>query len=152
MGIGEAGEKLRRSTVQVRCGSSSSDFNSSGSGVIWDASGTIVTNAHVVRAKELTIELWDGRTVKARLDKRDNRRDLAVLRPDSAAFQATLQGSPLYPARAGDSSRLRVGELVIAVGNPLAPDAAGRVRSMAIRIVAPNGQEWRDPQSLRAFR
>jgi serine protease Do len=119
MGIGEAGEKLRRSTVQVRCGSGSSDFNSSGSGVIWDASGTIVTNAHVVRSKELTIEFWDGRTLIARLHQRDNRRDLAVLRPDPAALQAALQGAALHPACAGDSSRLRVGELVIAVGNPL---------------------------------
>ena len=36
-----------------------------------------------------------------------------------------------------------IGRFAIAVGNPLAPDAAGRVRSMAIRMVAPNGQEWR---------
>jgi serine protease Do len=119
MGIGEAGEKLRRSTVQVRClqdrRGGSSDFSSSGSGVVWDAAGTIVTNAHVVRDQDLTVELWDGRTGKARLDRRDNRRDLAVLRLDSGAVNA----GTLHPARAGDSGRLRVGEIVIAVGNPL---------------------------------
>jgi serine protease Do len=75
----------------------------------------IVTNAHVAGvdelAGELTVEFWDGRTAQARLDRRDLRRDLAILRVPPA--------SKLEPAAAGDSGRIRVGELVIAVGNPL---------------------------------
>ncbi len=105
MGIGEIGEKLRRSTVQVRSGA-----NGSGSGVIWNRSGAIITNAHVVRDGDLTVELWDGRTVQARLDRRDNRRDLAVLR-------AEING--IEPAYRDDTRPIRVGEVVIAVGNPL---------------------------------
>jgi serine protease Do len=108
MSIGETGERLRRSTVQVRSGP-----GASGSGVLWDASGTIVTNAHVVRSGDLTIELWDGRIAKARLGGRDVRRDLAILHVEKRIGIGLLE-----PARAGDSDRIRVGELVIAVGNP----------------------------------
>ena len=105
-GIGEVGERLRRSTVQVRAGR-----NSGGSGVIWDSLGSIITNAHVARGSAgFEIQLWDGRDLTARLVKRDARRDLALLQIDAPAIQA---------ATVGDSSRLRVGELVIAVGNPL---------------------------------
>jgi len=105
MGIGEAGEKLRRCTVQVRNGRSSS-----GSGIIWDSSGAIVTNAHVVRSGDITIELWDGRAAPARLDRRDDWRDLAILRVETGGLE---------PATFRDSSRVRAGELVIAVGNPM---------------------------------
>ncbi|MDQ1471455.1 MAG: hypothetical protein QOJ99_2935 [Bryobacterales bacterium] len=107
MSIGEVGEKLRRSTVQVRSGK-----GSAGSGVVWDGSGAIVTNAHVVDLSQaLTVEFWDGRTLRASLDRRDLRRDLAILRPEPSVS--------VEPAWFGDSGRVRVGELVIAVGNPL---------------------------------
>jgi serine protease Do len=106
MSIGEVGEKLRRSTVQVRSGG-----GAAGSGVVWDGSGAIVTNAHVIDLSQaLTVEFWDGRTLTASLDRRDLRRDLAILRAKpSVSVEA---------ARFGDSGRVRVGELVIAVGNP----------------------------------
>jgi serine protease Do len=105
MGIGEIGERLRRSTVHVRSGRSGS-----GSGVIWDASGIIVTNAHVVRGGDLAVELWDGRTARARLDRRDLRRDLAILRIDAGSVE---------PVQSRDSGRVRIGEFVVAIGNPL---------------------------------
>jgi serine protease Do len=104
MNLGEAGEKLRSATVRVMSGP-----NSSGSGVVWDASGIIVTNAHVVQSADLTIELRDGRKAGARLDRRDVRRDLAILRIDIDLLE---------PARAADSNQIRVGEFVIASGNP----------------------------------
>jgi serine protease Do len=103
--FGEIGESLRRSTVQVRDGR-----RSGGSGVIWNSDGLIVTNAHVARSPRMTIELWDGRTYPAELQRRDARRDLASL---------TVAARQLPPATPGDSGRLRAGELVIAVGNPL---------------------------------
>ena len=78
--------------------------------MIWDSSGAIVTNAHVVRSDDITIELWDGRTTPARLDRRDAWRDLAILRIETGRLEA---------AAFGDSSRVRAGELVIAVGNPM---------------------------------
>lgn len=103
--FGEVAERVRRSTVRVRDG-----VRGAGSGVIWERSGLIVTNAHVARGSAPAVELWDGRLLVARVLKRDLRRDLATLRVDSAG---------LPDAERGDSDRLRAGELVLAVGNPL---------------------------------
>lgn len=104
-GIGEVGERLRRSTVQVTAGRSGG-----GSGVIWDAGGSIVTNAHVARGTGFRVRLWDDREYRARVVKRDLRRDIALLE---------ISARDLAPAEVGDSGRLRVGEVLIAVGNPL---------------------------------
>ncbi len=122
MSIGKIGEQLRRSTVQIR-----SSRNGSGSGVIWNASGAIVTNAHIVRSGELHIELWDGRTAPARIEKRNSRRDLAILRTDAG---------DLTPASAGDSDRVRAGEVVIAVGNPLG--FTGALSTGVVHAVGPD--------------
>lgn len=107
--LGEVIERLRRSTVHVR-----TEGNGAGSGVIWSEEGQIVTNAHVVEgarnASRVEVELWDGRRLPARVTAKDRRRDVAALKIDSGRLVA---------ARLGDSNRLRAGELVIAVGNPL---------------------------------
>jgi serine protease Do len=105
--FGEVVEKLRRSTVQVRA-----HRNGSGSGVVWSQDGRIVTNAHVVEGAGslIEVELWDGRVAPGRIVTRDKRRDVAVLQ---------VEASGLPAATPGDSNALRVGELVIAVGNPL---------------------------------
>ena len=104
-GFGEVAEALRRTTVQVR--SSGRGF---GSGVILSADGLIVTNAHVVRSSHAQVKLWDGRTLEAVVTSRDLARDLAAL---------LASGSDLPAATLADSSKARVGELVLAVGNPL---------------------------------
>jgi serine protease Do len=108
-GFGEIVERLRRSTVQVKA-----HRNGGGSGVIWSRDGRIVTNAHVVEGAgssgAVEVELWDGRQFPGKIAKRDRRRDLAVLHLDAVGLPA---------ATPGDSNALRVGELVIAVGNPL---------------------------------
>lgn len=105
-GFGEISERLRRSTVRVMSGRR----QGFGSGVIWNAGGLIVTNAHVATQKESQVELWDGRHFPARVTARDPRRDLATLQ---------IAATDLEPATAGDSSAVRAGELVIAVGNPM---------------------------------
>jgi serine protease Do len=105
--FGEVAERLRRSTVQV---SMERSRPGSASGVIWTADGVIITNAHVARADRARVELWDGREFDAELTARDARRDLAALR---------IPEQDLPAASAGDSSALRPGELVLAVGNPL---------------------------------
>lgn len=104
--FGEVAERLRRSTVQVSVGRS----RGSGSGVVWTADGLIITNAHVARADRARVELWDGSEFEAELLARDARRDLASLR---------IRAGDLPAAASGDSSALRPGELVLAVGNPL---------------------------------
>ncbi len=106
--FGETAEQLRRSTVQILNGERGEA--GSGSGVIWDSVGLVVTNAHVLRHGKPRVELWDGRVFPATLDSRDDRRDLAALRINTFGLPA---------ASPGDSSALRTGELVMAVGNPL---------------------------------
>jgi serine protease Do len=103
-GFGEIAERLRRSTVVVRAGRSGL-----GSGVLWNG-GTVITNAHVATTDQPVVELWDGRTVTGRLLARDRRRDLAVVE---------IGAPDLVTAPAGDSSLLRAGTLVLAIGNPL---------------------------------
>jgi serine protease Do len=105
-GFGEVAEALRRTTVQV-----SSGGRGFGSGVILSSDGLIVTNAHVVRSSHAQVKLWDGRTLEAVVTSRDLTRDLA------AALLASASGLPT--ATLADSSKARVGELVLAVGNPL---------------------------------
>ena len=84
-----------------------------GSGVIIDDSGHVLTNNHVVAgAEELTVTLSDGRTFKGEIQGTDPSTDLAVV---------TIQGAPedLQPISIGDSDALKVGDPVMAVGNPL---------------------------------
>ena len=84
---------------------------SAGSGVVVDAArGYIVTNHHVVaRADEITITLSDGRSLEAELVGTDPQVDLAVLR---------VAPEDLTEIEFGDSAQLRVGDFVVAIGNP----------------------------------
>jgi len=85
--------------------------NSLGSGFIIDPSGIVVTNNHVIsEADEITVILNDGARLKAEIIGRDQKTDLALLRvkPDK----------PLKAVTFGDSDKLRLGEWVIAIGNP----------------------------------
>ena len=105
-GFGEIAEQLRRSTVLINAGS-----RGNGSGVIWSADGAIITNAHVVaRGHRLRVQLWDAREFDATVASRDPAYDLALLR---------VNASDLSSAPIADSSRVRPGELAIAIGNPL---------------------------------
>ena len=112
-GFGDIAERLRRSTVQIFNGAA----RSQGSGIVWNTGGLILTNAHVARTPDAEIVFWDGRRLHSRVASRDPRRDLATLRVDSAEGDGDAPW--LEPAIPGDSTALRPGELVIAVGNPL---------------------------------
>lgn len=82
-----------------------------GSGVIVSADGYILTNHHVVDgAEDIRVELTDNRTFPAKVVGSDPPSDLAVLKIDASAL-------PVLPL--GDSDRVRVGDVVLAVGNPL---------------------------------
>ncbi|MGG5258188.1 S1C family serine protease [Phycicoccus avicenniae] len=84
-----------------------------GSGVIIDDSGHVVTNNHVVAgAEKLQVTLDDGRTYSAQVRGTDPSTDLAVITIDKAP-------SDLTPIAMGDSDALKVGDPVMAVGNPL---------------------------------
>ncbi len=81
-----------------------------GSGVVWDGSGIIVTNAHVVEgASQIVVNFHDNQRSPARVVGIDPESDLAVLQ---------VEASGLSPAPIGTSSDLLIGESVIAIGNP----------------------------------
>jgi serine protease Do len=85
--------------------------NSLGSGFIIDPSGIVVTNNHVIAdADEITVILNDGTRLKATLLGKDTKVDLAVLKVTTE--------HPLKAVKFGDSDKLRLGEWVIAIGNP----------------------------------
>src|ERR1700720_266976 len=97
--------------------------NSLGSGFIIDPSGIVVTNNHVIAdADEVTIILNDGTRLKAEILGRDTKVDLALLR--------VKPEKPLTAVQFGDSEKLRLGEWVVAIGNPFSlggPVTAGIV-------------------------
>jgi serine protease Do len=85
--------------------------NSMGSGFIIDASGLIVTNNHVVEgADTMQVHMQDGTILKAELVGRDPKTDVAVIRVKS--------DKPLPIVEFGDSDTARIGEWVVAIGNP----------------------------------
>jgi len=86
-------------------------INSLGSGFIIDPSGLVVTNNHVIAdADEISVILNDGTKLKADLVGKDSKSDLALLRVHAA--------NPLKAVKFGDSDKLRLGEWVVAIGNP----------------------------------
>jgi serine protease Do len=98
--------RLQPSIVQVRNGG-----RGAGTGIIWSTDGYIITNHHVVPGDKAAIHvhLSDGRVLEARAVDRHPKQDLAMLQISAGDLQA---------ASAGDSSKLRVGEWVFAIGNP----------------------------------
>ena len=98
-------DRVAPSVVQVM------DGRGGGSGVVLAPDGYVRTNAHVVeRSESARVGLRDGRVVEGRIVGRDPSTDLALLR---------VAGDGLVAAELGDSDALRVGQLVIAIGNPL---------------------------------
>ena len=121
---------LHHCTVQVR-----SRHSGGGSGVIWHSDGLIITNAHVAQDERVTVELSDGRVIDAVRTSVDPRRDLAALR---------IEATDLPAVTVGDSDSLRVGELVLAMGNP--QGVVGALTTGIIHGVGPtdaqNRQRW----------
>ena len=106
-----------------------------GSGFVIDKAGHIVTNYHVVRgADRVTVSFSNRDTVRAEIVGTDPSTDLAVLRVDASA-------SALTPLSLGDSDKVRVGDPVVAIGNPFGLDrtaTSGIVSALQRFITAPN--------------
>jgi serine protease Do len=103
---GRIAEFLRRATVQVRA--AGEEVHGSGSGIVM-LDGQIVTNAHVAVGGDVVVEAWDGTSRKARVVRKDEHSDLALLCADG------LDAPPAALA----NNEPKPGAAVIAVGNPL---------------------------------
>jgi serine protease Do len=98
-----------------------------GSGFLISPDGYIVTNSHVVRgATDINVTLWDGRTFKAKIVGIDDATDIAVLKIDA---------TDLPYLKFGDSNELRVGDWVIAIGNPF-----GLGHTVTVGVVSAKGR------------
>lgn len=112
-----------------------------GSGFIIDKEGHIVTNNHVVEdAKSLEVTLADGRKVPAKLIGRDSLNDLAVIKIE-------VPGEKLHVVRLGDSTRLQVGQMAIAIGNPFGLD-----RTVTSGVVSSLGRTLKRRDTKREIR
>ena len=118
-------EKTIDSVVSIVCTGPGS--SSSGTGVVMTASGYLVTNAHVVEgAREITVLLSDERQFPAALVGADSVSDLAVLH---------IEADGLFPAEFGDSGILRVGDSVVAIGDPLGIELRGTMTNGIVSAI-----------------
>ncbi len=107
-----------------------------GSGFVYDADGHIVTNWHVVQdADEIQVAFADGTTLEAEMVGSDPANDLAVIKIDPADYELT-------PVSLGESDDLRVGQFVVAIGNPFGLEQTvtfGVISSLGRTIQSPEG-------------
>lgn len=116
----EVAERVRPSVVLVL------SRGGNGAGVIWREDGQIVTNNHVVRSDQSEVVLSDGRRFSATLTARHPDRDIALL---------TIDADGLPAADVADSSRVRPGQVAIAIGHPI-----GFREAVTVGVVVAAGQ------------
>jgi len=112
-----------------------------GSGIIWDADGHVVTNYHVIEgAQAARVTLFDDSAYDARLVEKHPDKDIAVLKIDAPR-------SKLFPISVGESHDLRVGQKVFAIGNPFGLDQSlttGVISGLGRTIKAASGRPISD--------
>jgi putative serine protease PepD len=115
-------DAVRPSIVRITTGQQAADPFSGGgagglgSGIVLDTAGDILTNYHVVRGSDtVTITFGDGTVASANVVGKDPGNDMAVVKTDA-------DPSELKPATLGDSSEMKVGAVVAAIGNPFGLD------------------------------
>jgi len=117
--VGEIYRRAYKGVVEITVTSSSSssplgggDERAQGSGFVYDSEGNIVTNEHVVDgAESVSVRFWNGNSYPATVVGTDPSTDLAVIKVDAPH-------SILKPLSLGDSSKLLVGDGVVAIGSP----------------------------------
>ena len=106
-------QEVRRGLVQIHNGK-----HGVGAGTIWHPEGLVLTNAHVIRRRNLQVTLPDGRSLSARVLAHDPHLDLAAL---------AVNAHDLPTIRLGDSRQLRAGDWVLALGHPWGVPGAATV-------------------------
>ncbi len=125
-------ERANRGVVHITTKAAQADFywnltpsSGSGSGAILDRAGHILTNYHVIEdARSVTVTLFDGETYEAQIVGTDQTNDVAVLLIDAPA-------ASLFPIELGQSTNLKVGQRIYAIGNPFGLD-----RTLTIGIIS----------------
>lgn len=134
-------ERVRSSVVEI------STDDGLGSGVVYDTKGNIVTNAHVVGdATRFSVTLVDGKIMPATL--------VGSYPPDDVAVIKVQSDSTLAPAEFADSSKILIGQITVAIGNPLglASSVTEGIVSATGRTVSEGGGVVRRLPSKRARR
>jgi serine protease Do len=130
--IPEIASKVTPSTVGITSSIESiyGASSATGTGIIMSADGYIITNNHVIEgAGKITVELMDDTKYDATLIGTDSRSDLAVIK---------INATGLTPAEFGDSDKMVVGELVVAIGNPLGLELKGTVTDGIVSAINRN--------------
>lgn len=107
-------------------------ISGSGSGFVFSSDGLIFTNSHVIeKAARLTVTLLDGNEFPAEVTGVDTDTDLAIIK---------IYGSGYSAAKLGSSADLKIGQMVIAIGNPL-----GYQHSVSVGVLSGTGRSMRTP-------
>jgi S1-C subfamily serine protease len=142
-------ETTNRSAVNINTRTVQTDYffmrelssEGEGSGTVIDRQGHVLTNFHVVDgAREIQVTLYDGKTYDARLVGVDPDTDVAVLRIEAPS-------ESLHPVAFGDSTRLRVGQRVFAIGNPF-----GLERTLTTGVVSSLNRSLPGRQGRRSLK
>ena len=131
-----------RGVVEVKVSSQTSDpfggtrqQSAEGSGFVYDTSGHVITNQHVVDGEtSVRVTFWNGQTYNATVVGTDASTDLAVLK-------VAAPSTALYPLTLGDSSKVQVGDNVVAIGAPFGlaeTVTAGIVSALHRQMTSPN--------------
>ena len=143
--VRDVAQKIKPAVVQITNEQTSIDLSGSsaivpagvGTGIVFDNKGHILTNDHVIAgAEKLRVTLTDGRTFEAKPVGGDPLTDLAVV-------QVTATNLPVAPL--GDSSKLQVGDWVVAIGNALALPGGPTVTAGVVSALERTVQEPPDP-------
>jgi putative serine protease PepD len=140
LSVNEIYRRARKGVVEITVTQGSDALGSrsgqaQGSGFVYDADGHIVTNEHVVDgADSVSVTFWNGKKVDARVVGTDPSTDLAIIQVD-------VDSSLLHPLSLGDSSKLAVGDSVVAIGSPFGLEetvTSGIVSALHREMTSPN--------------
>ena len=132
-------ELARKGVVKITVSTGASPLGGSsqaqGSGFVYDSDGHVVTNQHVVDgAQSVSVQLWNGKSYIAHVVGTDASTDIAVLKVDAPSSQ-------LFPLTLADSSKVAVGDSVVAIGSPFGLQetvTSGIVSALHREMTSPN--------------